>query len=148
MRLRALAESPGAFGSTVEAEAALPRAHWEELARRSEEGDHLIICAAVGSDAWLGMAAGRWHDRERGIAHLWGMWVDPGARRHGLGDRLVDGVCAWAAGHGACFVRLGVVIRPGDAVRFYERIGFVRTGEVEPMRRDPSRLVHYLARPV
>lgn len=74
--------------------------------------------------------------------------VSPAARRRGVGERLVGGVCAWAARHGAGFVSLGVIARPGDAMPFYERIGFVRTGQVRPMRQDPGRPVHQLARPV
>jgi GNAT superfamily N-acetyltransferase len=148
LRLRALAQAPAAFGATADEEAALAPSHWAQLAQRSEESDHLVICVAIDGEEWLGMAAGRWFDQDRRIAALWGMWVDPGARRLGVGERLVDGVCAWAAGHGAGFVRLGVITRPDDATPFYEQIGFVRTGEAGPMRRDPSRSVHFLARPV
>jgi ribosomal protein S18 acetylase RimI-like enzyme len=94
------------------------------------------------------MAAGRWRDEGRRVAHLWGMWVDPAVRGAGVGEALVGGVCRWAAAHGAEFVRLGVAVGPCDATGFYERIGFVPTGESEPMRRDPSRSVRYLIRPV
>jgi GNAT superfamily N-acetyltransferase len=148
LRLRALAESPGAFAATAEQEAQLPASHWSELAHQSELADHLAIYVGVDDDRWLGMGAGRWHDRERGIAQLWGMWVDPSARGRGLGERLVQDVRGWAAGQGARFLRLGVVTRPGDATPFYERLGFVCTGETARMRRDPRRPAHYLVRPV
>lgn len=147
LRLRALSESPEAFGSTLDAEAALPASHWSELAHQSELADHAVICVAIDGERWLGMAAGRWHDRERGIAHLWGMWVDPALRRLGVGERLVGAVRDWAAGHGARFVRLGVIVAEGAPRPFYERLGFVATGEVGPLRRDPSRSVQYLVRP-
>jgi ribosomal protein S18 acetylase RimI-like enzyme len=148
LRLRALVEAPDAFAITAEAERRLPDSHWSELSHQSEVADHLVIYVAVDDERWLGMAAARWHDRDRGIAHLWGMWVDPALRRLGVGERLVDGVRGWARGHEARFIRLGVITREDDATPFYERLGFVRTGELGSLRRDPSRPVHYLARPV
>jgi GNAT superfamily N-acetyltransferase len=148
LRLRALTDSPDAFAAGADQEAQLPASHWCELARQSEAADHLAIYVAVDGDAWLGMGAGRWHDRERGIAQLWGMWVEPTARGRGLGERLVAGVRGWAAAHGARFLRLGVATRPGDATAFYERLGFVQTGETRLMRTDPTRPAHFLVRPV
>jgi GNAT superfamily N-acetyltransferase len=148
LRLRALRDVPSAFADTAEQEAALPDSQWQELASQSEAGDHVIIYVAGDGQRWIGMAAGRWHDRERGIAHLWGMWVEPAARRQHVGDRLVTEVCGWAADQGARFLRLGVITALGDPTPFYERLGFVRTGEVSSLRRDPARSVHYLVRPV
>ena len=148
LRLRALAESPDAFAASAEQEAQLTASHWTELAHQSQLADHLAIFVAVDDDRWLGMAAGRWYDRDRGIAQLWGMWVDPSARGLGLGERLVLDVRGWAARRGARFLRLGVATRAGDATPFYERLGFVRTGERATMRRDPTRPAHYLVRPV
>jgi ribosomal protein S18 acetylase RimI-like enzyme len=148
LRLRALADTPDAFAATAGEEATLPASHWTELALQSELGDHLVIQVAGDGERWVGMAAGRWYDRARGIAHLWGMWVDPAARGRRAGERLVADVRAWAAGHGATFLRLGVITAEDDATPFYERLGFVRTGELGTLRRDPTRPVHYLARPV
>ncbi len=73
LRLRALADSPGASAASAEQEAQLPAAHWAELARQSQAADHLAIYLADGGGEWLGLGAGRWHDRERAIAQLWRM---------------------------------------------------------------------------
>jgi GNAT superfamily N-acetyltransferase len=148
LRLRALRDSPEAFGAAAEQEAELPESHWAELAQQSERGEHLAIFVAVDGEDWLGICAGRWFDQEQGIAQLWGMWVDPAARRLGLGERLVSEVRSWAASQGARFVRLGVATRPGDPTPFYERLGFVPTGETRMMRTDPTRPAHFLVRPV
>jgi GNAT superfamily N-acetyltransferase len=149
LRLQGLTDAQDAFASSAEREADLPESHWSELARQSELADAMVIYAAIDGERWLGMAAARWHDRPRGIAHLWGMWVDPALRRLGIGERLVRDVRAWAAGRGARFLRLGVVIGgPADPTAFYERLGFVRTGETGTLRRDPARPVHYLTRPI
>ncbi len=107
-----------------------------------------MIYVAIDRGRWVGMAAGGWYERERGVAQLWGMWVEPSMRGHGVGERLVARVRGWAAGRGGRFLRLGVLTADGDPTSFYERLGFVRTGEVATLRRDPRRPVHYLARPV
>ena len=148
LRLRALADAPDAFAMTPQDEAEHPESHWSELAQQSELADATVIYAAVDGERWLGMAAGGWFDRPRGIAHLWGMWVDPALRRLGIGERLVDEVRGWAAGRQARFLRLGVITGEADPTGFYERLGFVRTGETGALRRDPTRPVHYLARPI
>jgi GNAT superfamily N-acetyltransferase len=148
VRLRALEDAPDAFGSTLDLEREYPAEHWLQLARSSEVPDTEVVYVAVDGDRWLGMAAGRWHDRDRGIAALWGMWVDPALRGLGVGERLVDAVREWAAGHGARFVRLAAVTGEGDPTGFYERLGFVITGETGTLRRDPTRAFRDLVRPV
>ena len=148
LRLRALRASPEAFASNAADEAAQPDAFWCDLATASAEADAAIVCVAIEGERWVGMAAGRWFDRDRGIAQLWGMWVDPASRREGLGGRLVSAVRAWAAGRGARFLRLGVIEGPDDVGEFYERLGFVRTGEERPIPQDPARRAFWLVRPV
>lgn len=147
LRLRALAEAPSAFGSTLKDEQALPADHWRELAVRSARADETVVFVAVDGVRWLGMAAGRWYDRGEGVAGLWGMWVDPEVRRFGAGARLVGAVHDWAAERGARVLRLGVV--GGEpAAAFYARLGFVATGETSTLTRDPSVPAVFMARPV
>jgi GNAT superfamily N-acetyltransferase len=148
LRLRALLEAPGAFAGTADQERELPESHWAELAAQSELAQTVAIFAAIEGERWVGMAAGRWFDHERGVAQLWGMWVDPGVRGAGVGGRLVVAVREWAASVGARFVRLGVIEGETDAGAFYERLGFVRTGETRSLTRDPSIEAFFLARPV
>jgi GNAT superfamily N-acetyltransferase len=148
LRLRALADSPDAFGSSLEAELAYPESEWTDLARHSESGDEIAVFVAVDGEQWVGMAAGRWYDRDDGVAGLWGMWVDPRSRGGGLGARLVTAVHEWAAGLEARVLRLGAITGDGDPGAFYERLGFEDTGETGALRRDPARVFRYMARPV
>jgi GNAT superfamily N-acetyltransferase len=143
LRMRAIADTPGAFGSTAEHAEQLPEEHWSALADGGEEAG---VYVAIDGEAWIGMAAGRWFERERGIVQLWGMWVEPGRRGERIGERLVASVRSWATTHGARFMRLGV-IDESPAIPFYERLGFVLTGETKPLIRDPSVLAVYMARP-
>ncbi len=148
LRLRALADAPAAFAAAVDEEAGRPPSDWIELAARSESADAAVVFVAIDDGRWVGMAAGQWFDRERGIAYLWSMWVEPSARGAGLGRRPLAALRGWAVVHGARFLRLGVIEGPADAGSFYEALGFVPTGEVKPLARDSARRVYYLVRPV
>jgi GNAT superfamily N-acetyltransferase len=144
LRLRAMADAPEVFGSTPEHEAQLAEEHWSALAGGGEE---VGVYVAIDGEGWVGMAAGRWFERERGIVQLWGMWVEPDRRGERIGERLVGSVRGWATAHRARFMRLGVM-DASPAIGFYERLGFVLTGETKPLVRDPSVLAVYMARPV
>ena len=143
LRLRALAESPGAFAATADDEATLPEQDW--VRRVAGDGDAVFV--ALAGERGVGMAGVRWFAAERGISQLWGMWVAPEQRRSGVGERLVGAVRAWTRQGGGRCVRLGVLAGSRDPAGFYERLGFVRTGEQRPYARDPSRLVFWMARP-
>jgi GNAT superfamily N-acetyltransferase len=143
LRMRAMADAPGAFGSTLEHEAEQSDEHWSVLA---DGGDENGVYVAIDDETWIGMAAGRWFERERGIVQLWGMWVEPARRGERIGERLVGSVRGWATTHGAHFMRLGVM-DASPAIPFYERLGFVLTGEAKPLTRDPSVVAVYMARP-
>ncbi len=136
------------FAATAQAEAALEPTRWAELATQSQAAAEAVIYVAIDGERWLGMAGASWYDRDRGIAHLWGMWVDPAIRGRGIGEQLVVAVRGWARSLGGRFLRLGVLTSGDDPTPFYERLGFVRTGELATLRRDPTAPVHYLARPV
>jgi GNAT superfamily N-acetyltransferase len=147
IRLRALTDAPAAFATLAQDEAARPPSDWVELAEASERNHDAVMFVAVGPAGWLGMVGVRLFDRDRGVVHLWGMWVDPSARRTGLGERLVAEVHGWAAGRGARCVRLGV-IEGVAAEAFYVRLGFTPTGETKALARDESTLARFLSRPV
>ena len=148
VRLRALSESPDAFAASAEEEAAMPAQEWARRAADAADGRDTVIFLALAGDHVVGMAGGRRFDAERGVAQLWGMWVDPVCRGLGVGVALVVAVRAWASADGARFLRLGVLAGPREPTGFYERLGFVRTGEQRPYPKDPSRTVFWMARPV
>jgi ribosomal protein S18 acetylase RimI-like enzyme len=143
LRMRALADAPEAFGATPDEEVSQPDEHWERLA---DGGDEFGVYVALDGDDWIGMAAGRWFARDRGVVQLWGMWVVPSRRGEGLGVRLVDAVRGWSRQNSGRFLRLGV-IDGSAAIALYERLGFVDTGERKPLRRDASLTAVYMARP-
>jgi len=123
IRLRALADDPDAFGSTLAREDAFTPAEW----RARLAGEAAVFLAVVaGEDAGTAVGA-PWRERP-GVAGLFGMWVAPAARGRGLGDRLVRAVISWARDGGFARLVLEVGDANANAVRLYERHGFVATG--------------------
>ena len=123
IRLRALAAHPGAFGTTVEEEAAKPFAHLAELLSA-----HAIF-GGFDAEALVGIAAFRPYpnQKERHKGTLWGMYVEPAARSSGLGGALVDAVLDYARGK-VIQVHLVVGRENEGARRLYESRGFSSYG--------------------
>jgi ribosomal protein S18 acetylase RimI-like enzyme len=132
LRLRALADSPDAFGSAVERERAHAKREWLRWISGWERAVNRLV-VAVDGDEWIGMAVGsRTGGDER--AHLYAMWVDPRARRAGIGRRLVEAVLAWARDQGATEIELGATAINRGALEFYKGLGFADTGERHALR--------------
>ena len=132
IRLEALADTPEAFGSTYDETAQWSDEQWREVAGR------WAFFLAEDDGAVVGMATGGDHDRHPGTSWLFGMYVAPSARGTGAADALVDAVAQWARARGADALYLHVTELVPRARAFYERVGFVPTGEVETLRRDAS----------
>ena len=134
LRLAALADSPEAFGSTLERESAFSDDQWGPWLGSlhwfvAEEGGRAVgLVAAAGQDR-----------RHPGRRQVLSMWVAPPARRHGVGAALVGAVRTWAVEGGARALTLGVAEGNEGARRFYEHLGFGPTGAREPTHRDPDR---------
>ena len=134
LRLAALADAPGAFGSTLERERARTPEEWRERLRRRS------TFAARVEHGHVGTAAGI-DGEQPGHAELVGMWVHPKWRGRGVGDLLVSAVVEWAAARSCRAVTLWVSVGNDRAETLYARHGFVRTGATQPIRDDdPSRL--------
>jgi ribosomal protein S18 acetylase RimI-like enzyme len=138
LRLRALAESPDAFGDSLAAARARPDPYWNEMTRSVTEPDRHAMFLAEDAAAAVGIVFGL-VDRERpDRAHLGGMWVDPTARCRGVGRALVDAVLAWARERGFRDIVLWVAEGNAAATALYERAGFTRTGRRDHLPSNPS----------
>ena len=140
VRLRALEDAPYAFSSWHAREAALDSAFWTARVAESEIARTGAIFAALDAGRSVGMAGGFLPDDAHADAVLWGMWVEPSARRRGIGRELLDAVASWAREAGAQRLRLALAqdeaARPAAAL--YRTLGFAQTGESEPLESNPS----------
>lgn len=135
VRLAALRDAPGAFGSTYEGEATLTEADW---VGRLENPTRAVF-AAEDDEGVVGLAVGAPDDEEPGAGFLLSMWVDPAARGRGHGDALVQAVLQWLAASGFRLVRLHVTEGNTAALELYRRNGFALSGH--DLRRDRDEVL-------
>lgn len=137
VRLDALRESPAAFASSVEREAAFDEARWRF---RLESSAYFV---AERDGEVVGMACAVRHvepDSDLPPAmELVSMWVAPAYRRGGVGARLVAEVLDFARGEGEPLLGLWVAGGNEQAEAFYRGAGFERTGEQQGMPQRPER---------
>jgi len=133
VRLRALEDSPDAFGSTYEDSVRYPDEHWMERLRRARsETDYPMAAIVDGTIA--GIAWARIESPEYRAAHLYQMWVDPMYRGRGIGRALMESAISWARRQNADRMILEVTCGDRPARRLYEAFGFTPIGAPEPVR--------------
>lgn len=147
VRLRALQDTPSAFGSTYAREAQLTDADWITRAHRWN-GDRANGFIAMDGDHACGIACSFFDENDPSRVHLISMGTAPTHRRQGLGQRLVNELIAWAGSRGAQNMVLLVTSNNVAAARFYEQLGFAFTGHTEPYPNDPALIEHQMSRPI
>jgi len=133
IRLRALKESPEAFGSTYARESGFSDVDWKSRLEISDPVASAPVVACHGG-RFVGLAWGKIESPDRHIAHLYQMWVDPKHRGFGLGRLLVEAVIDWAQGQGVRTMMLEVTEGERPARSLYEALGFQPVGELIPQR--------------
>lgn len=132
LRLAALAEAPGAFGSTFAEWSGSGDTDARWRARLAGVGLNLVL--TVGGEP-LGMVSATAHNAD-GEVELISLWVAPARRGRGVGDEAVQQVAAWACNqHPGDALVLSVKTDNGRARALYERHGFVDAG---PSPDDPD----------
>jgi ribosomal protein S18 acetylase RimI-like enzyme len=147
IRLRALLDSPTAFGSTYERESRQSDEEWLQRARLWSSGP-CIGYLAFDAETPCGLVVGYGEEKNTEFAHVISMWVDPAHRRAGVGAALIEGLKTWAAARGLRELRLMVTSVNTGAMRFYERLGFRMTGKTEPYPNDLAIVEHEMALPL
>lgn len=143
IRLAMLLESPAAFGDTHERALGNDRQVWRQRLR-----DNVVLLARVGRAPAGSAMYSVYGANDPGDAHLFGMWVDPGFRRVGVGRALVDAVMAQARAAGKRRLVLRVVAGNAGAGALYEAAGFVATGRSVPYPHDDQLTEVEMARVV
>jgi ribosomal protein S18 acetylase RimI-like enzyme len=147
VRLRALQDTPKAFGSTYAKESQLTDADWVERAVRSN-GERSVLFLAMDGHSPCGIA-GSYLDQNDGTrAQLISMWTASSHRQRGIGRLLVNEVLAWARLRGARTLQLMVTSINEPAILFYQRLGFARTGRTELYPNDPALIEYEMSRVV
>lgn len=141
VRLAALGDSPGAFGTTLEQAAKRTEAEWRESLL-----DRVTFVAFDGPQP-VALASGIAGEHP-GAAELISMWVAPTHRRQGVAERLAREVVKWARTEGYDELTLSVVDDNAPALALYQTLGFTPTGATAPYPNDPNRHERELALPL
>ncbi|HEY1044487.1 MAG TPA: GNAT family N-acetyltransferase [Telluria sp.] len=140
VRLRSLADSPDAYGSTWAAEQAFPSGHWSSrLAAAAVSGKDCPLVAQSGG-AVIGVIWAKVDASAPTLVNLFQMWVAPESRGRGVAAMLLAAALEWARSVGAHAVQLGVTCGDTPAARLYARAGFTAVGEPELLRPGSALL--------
>jgi ribosomal protein S18 acetylase RimI-like enzyme len=137
LRLRALLDTPSAFSSTYEKEAAFSDQDWRDRAIQWSGGGAITYIARDDGDTCGIVGAFRDPD-DAGRAHLVSMWVAPAYRGRGVGENLVRAIFDWARRNAIHAVQLLVTSNNDAALRFYQRLDFRLTGKSTPHVNDSA----------
>jgi ribosomal protein S18 acetylase RimI-like enzyme len=141
VRLRALQDTPSAFGSTYTRESKFSDADWQQRAANLST-PRSIGYLAREQHMYCGIAVSFLNEQNPQRAELMSMWVAPEQRRTNTGRLLVDAIESWARQSGAHTLQLMVTSSNLAAIAFYQRLSFTPTGRTEPYPNDPS-LIEY-----
>ena len=147
VRLRALRDTPNAFGSTYAKESQLSDADWiKRAAQWNSERSAAFV--AMDGDTACGIVGSFLDQDDATRAHLVSMWTAPTHRRPGVGRLLVNAVLGWARLGRARTLQLMVTSNNEAAILFYQGLGFTRTGRTEPYPNDPTLIEYEMLRPI
>ena len=147
VRLCALEDAPHAFSATYARESQFADVEWLERveAMNGETGTGFL---AMDGDAACGIVGAFLDSNDGTRAQLVSLWTAPAYRHRGIGRLLVNEVLRWAHLRGVHTLLLMVTSNNEPAMRFYERLGFTRTGRTEPYPNDPGVIEYEMLRPV
>lgn len=122
LRLKALADTLGDDDPQLRQESSFTAAQWRRRLRV-----HAQFAARVGDRA-VGLIGAQRESTES--VYLYSLWLEPAARRRGLGRALVSAAVAWARAERARTVTLRVNAGNTGAREVYSGLGFraVNTG--------------------
>ena len=148
LRLRALADSPDAFGRTPAQEEDRPDTEWSSRLTSGVDSRLDLPLLAVVDNEPTGLAWGRIESFRLDVANLYQMWVAPNYRGHGVGQMLLKAIIDWARAANVSYLALGVTCGNNPAMRLYLRAGFKPIGEPEPLRPGSELLAQAMRLPL
>jgi ribosomal protein S18 acetylase RimI-like enzyme len=134
LRLRALENSPDAFGATHADQAARPHESWAARLEAAAMSDDDCPLVAEQDGVPVGLAWAKVDGADPTVVEIFQVWVAPAARGRGIAAALLREAISWARSRGTRTVKLDVTQGDTAAVRLYQREGFRNVGEPVPFR--------------
>lgn len=147
VRLRALRDAPQAFSSTYAKETQFSDSEWLTRVERmnGERGGGFL---AMDGGTPCGIVGSFLDEKDSTRAWIVSMWTAPTHRRQGIGQLLMREAADWASLRRVRHLLLMVASNNESAIRFYERLGFIRTGRTERYPNDPAVIEYEMARSI
>jgi GNAT superfamily N-acetyltransferase len=139
LRLAALRDAPGAFGSTLSREEPLADDEWRRRLTHGVSSALELPLVAEHDGRAAGLCWARIDPDDATVASLYSVWVHPDARGHGVARGLLDAAMRWAREAGAQRMALTVSLG-GAAVPLYRHAGFFDVGAPHPLREGSALL--------
>lgn len=140
IRLAALTDAPGAFGSHRQEWVDASADRWRD--RLSIPGAVNLLAVDVDHHTPVGMATAIPEKNSIDRAELISMWVEPAVRGRGVASALITAIADWAKGIGMSTLTLSVMPDNVAARRTYEKNGFtVAVGPRDPLPSGRRELV-------
>ncbi len=137
IRLRALYDSPTAFGSTYARESKFSDLDWLNRAAQCN-GESSVGYLAMDAETACGIVRATPDDQDSTVVWVESMWVAPSHRKMGIGRLLINQILTWARSRGIRALKLDVTSNNEPAIRFYQSLGFSPTGRTEPYPHDST----------
>jgi ribosomal protein S18 acetylase RimI-like enzyme len=141
IRLRALADSPDSFGSTLAEARRREDEEWREWAVSAGSSPASAVFVAVEDETIVGLCGSFLHEDDPQVAHIVAMWVDPAHRGRRLGERLLAATTEWSSERGVRELVLDVTETNLTARQLYHRAGFSETGVTNPLRSNAGLVI-------
>ncbi len=138
LRLEMLADSPLAFLETLAQAAARSHEGYRQRIAKSAAGSQLAQFIADPGGRLIGHAGGIVLPDEPRTTVVFAVYVTPVHRGGPVVAELIDAVTQWSRAAGRHSLMLEVVVGNDRAVRAYEKVGFVATGERLPHPVNPA----------
>jgi ribosomal protein S18 acetylase RimI-like enzyme len=148
LRLRALKDSPTAFGSNYTRESAFTDADWAARITKAATPGLGVMFFACDSDTYCGLIGCFKDDEIPSRAWIVSMWVAPESRRRGVGAMLMEAAEKWARNSGFAEISLDVTEDNTAAMELYKRCGFNFTGETSINPNDPNLREFAMVKPL
>jgi len=139
LRIAGLREAPYAFGATLQDALSQDAAAFDRLALHlaGADDDACFVLYTEGQPA--GLVDAYFDDHPQRRAFIRALWVAPAVRHLRGGELLVATASQWLIERGAAQIYAWVADMNTNAMGFYERLGFISSGDRQPLQSDTQQ---------
>lgn len=148
LRTASLRDAPYAFGDSLEDALSADAAVFDAAAARHADSHTATSFILYTEGHPAGLIGANFESAPARRAFVFALWVAPAVRHLRGGELLVNAAIEWLVSEGAAQVYAWVTDNNITAMRFYERLGFVATGDHARSTQTPEQWETLLVRDV